>query len=363
MPYKSPVMNLKKALFIDRDGTLIAEPADEQIDSFEKLRFVPGMLTQLSLIRQKTDFEFVMVSNQDGLGTPSFPENTFWPVHNFLLDTLRSVGVEFDNILIDTTFPEAGANTRKPGTGMLGKYTTGRYDLANSYVIGDRDTDARLAANLGCRHLLLSPDMDWHRIASVLIGGARRAEVRRQTAETDIRVSLDLDGTGQADIHTGLGFLDHMLQQIARHAGIDVTVSARGDLHVDEHHTVEDTAIVLGTALREALGTKQGLQRYGFVLPMDDSLARVAVDLGGRPWLVWRATFRRERVGDVPTELFPHFFRSLADAAAINLNISATGDNEHHKIEAIFKAFARALRMALRRDPADLTLPSSKGRL
>ena len=271
--------------------------------------------------------------------------------------------MEFDNILIDTTFPEAGANTRKPGTGMLGKYTTGHYDLARSYVIGDRDTDARLATNLGCRHLLLSPEMDWHRIASILIGGARRAEVHRQTAETDIRVSLDLDGTGQADIHTGLGFLDHMLQQIARHAGIDLTVSARGDLHVDEHHTVEDVALTLGQCLREALGAKQGLQRYGFVLPMDDSLARVAVDLGGRPWLVWRATFRRERVGDVPTELFPHFFRSFADAAAVNLNISATGDNEHHKIEAIFKAFARALRMALRRDPTDLTLPSSKGRL
>lgn len=354
---------LKKAIFIDRDGTLIAEPADEQIDSFAKLRFMPGALTQLALVRQRTDFELVMVSNQDGLGTETFPEETFWPVHNFILDTFRSVGVEFDNILIDTTRPADGAPTRKPGTAMLAGYTSGGYDLANSYVVGDRDSDALLARNLGCRFIRIGNGHTWQQAAETLLLGQRTAHVCRQTGETDIDLTLCLDGSGQADIHTGIGFFDHMLMQLPRHGGFDLILRCRGDLHVDEHHTVEDVAIVLGTALRQALGTKLGLSRYGFVLPMDDCLARVAVDLGGRPWLVWRATFRRERVGDLPTELFPHFFHSLADAAQMNLHVRATGDNEHHKIEAIFKALARALRMALRRDPCSLTLPTSKGLL
>ena len=354
---------LKKALFIDRDGTLIREPADEQIDSFSKLQFIPGAIGALSEVRSKTGYEFVLVSNQDGLGTDSFPEDTFWPVHNFILDTLAGEGVTFDAQHIDRHFPADNAPTRKPGTAMLTGYMQGEYDLAESYVIGDRDTDVQLARNLGCRALRLGPDMDWQRIAEILIAGERTATLRRTTRETDISISLNLDNPLSDSVSTGLGFLDHMLQQIAHHAAIGLEVQARGDLHVDEHHTVEDTALALGECLRQALGDKIGLQRYGFTLPMDDCLCSVALDLGGRPWLVWHAEFRRERIGDVPTELFHHFFKSLSDAAGMNLHVTAEGDNEHHKIEGIFKAFARALRAALRRDTACLVTPSSKGTL
>ena len=352
-----------KALFIDRDGTLIREPADEQIDSFDKLQFVPGVITALADIRRRTDYRFILVSNQDGLGTPAFPEDTFWPVHNFIIDTLAGEGITFDAQHIDRHFPADNAPTRKPGTAMLTAYMDGSCDLAASYVIGDRDTDVQLAANLGCRALKLGDDMDWTRIAEILIAGERTATVRRTTRETDITVSLHLDQPGVCRVSTGLGFFDHMLEQIAHHGGIGVEIDVKGDLHVDEHHTVEDTALALGQCLREAVGDKLGLLRYGYCLPMDDCLCQAALDLGGRPWLVWDAQFNRERVGDVPTELFFHFFKSLSDAAAMNLNIRAEGTNEHHKIEGIFKAFARALRMALRRDTAHLVTPSSKGTL
>ncbi len=354
---------LRKALFIDRDGTIIQEPADEQIDSFDKLQFVPGVLNALSEIRCKTDYEFILVSNQDGLGTNSFPEETFWPVHNFVMQTLKGEGITFEAEHIDRHFPADNAPTRKPGTAMLTRYMNGDYDLSASYVIGDRDTDVQLAKNIGCRALKLGEGMDWKRIAEILLVGERYATTRRVTAETDIYVEIYLDNPQVCDISTGLGFFDHMLQQIAHHGGIGLKVKAQGDLHVDEHHTVEDTAIVLGECLRKAVGNKLGLQRYGFSLPMDDCLCSVALDMGGRPWLVWNAEFKRERIGDVPAELFFHFFKSLSDAAAMNLNIQAQGSNEHHKIEGIFKAFSRALRMALRRDTNCLLLPSSKGTL
>ncbi|MBR1838670.1 MAG: bifunctional histidinol-phosphatase/imidazoleglycerol-phosphate dehydratase HisB [Bacteroidaceae bacterium] len=352
---------MKKALFIDRDGTLIREPADEQIDSFEKLVFVPGMIGALAEIRRRTDYEFVLVSNQDGLGTESFPEETFWPVHNFILDTLQGEGITFDAQHIDRHFPEDNAPTRKPGTAMLTGYMQGDYDLSASYVIGDRDTDVALAHNLGCRALKLGEDMDWPRIAEILIAGERSATVQRTTRETDISVAIHLDNPSVLHVDTGLGFFNHMLEQIAHHGGIGLEVKVKGDLHVDEHHTIEDTGIVLGECLRKAVGNKLGLQRYGFSLPMDDCLCAVSLDMGGRAWLVWDADFKRERVGDVPTEMFPHFFKSLSDAAAMNLNIKAEGQNEHHKIEGIFKAFARALRMALRRDLSHMVTPSSKG--
>ncbi len=353
----------KKALFIDRDGTIIREPADEQIDSFEKLQFVPGAIGALAEIRRKTDYEFIMVSNQDGLGTDSFPEDTFWPVHNFILETLEGEGVTFDAQHIDRHFPADNAPTRKPGTGMLTEYMQGEYDLSACYVIGDRETDVQLAENLGCRALRLGDDMPWSRIAEILIAGERSATVTRTTRETDISVSLYLDNPEKVSVNTGLGFFDHMLLQIAHHGGIGVEIQTKGDLYVDEHHTIEDTALALGECLRKAVGNKIGLQRYGYTLPMDDCLCAVALDLGGRPWLVWDAEFQRERIGDVPTEMFLHFFKSLSDAAAMNLNIRAKGTNEHHKIEGIFKAFARALRMALRRDTQHLVLPSSKGAL
>jgi imidazoleglycerol-phosphate dehydratase/histidinol-phosphatase len=352
---------MKKVLFIDRDGTIIEEPEDEQIDSFEKLRFVPGLLTQLPLIRRMTDYEFVLVSNQDGLGTPSFPEETFWPVHRFVLQTLEGVGVRFDDERIDCSMPSDQCATRKPGTGMLSRYMQGEYDLSHSYVIGDRETDEQLARNLGTRCLRLGGDMDWYRIADTLIAGERRSEIHRKTRETDVYVRMNLNGNGDSEISTGLGFFDHMLEQIARHGSIDLTVRVSGDLNVDEHHTIEDTGIVIGECLAEALGDKRGIARYGFCLPMDDCLCQVALDFGGRPWLVWDAEFKRERIGDVPTEMFFHFFKSLSDSARMNLNIKAEGTNEHHKIEGIFKAFARALRMALHRDPTDGKLPSSKG--
>ena len=356
---------MKRALFIDRDGTIIREPADEQIDSFDKLQFVAGTINALSTIRRLTDYELVMVSNQDGLGTDSFPEDTFWPVHNFILDTLRGEGIEFDDILIDRHFPEDNHPCRKPGTGMLGHYTTGDYDMAQSYVIGDRESDMQLARNLGCRGLQIDEhgDMTWRRITEIVVAGQRTAEVRRTTRETDIHIVVDLDDASRCEISTGVGFFDHMLSQIPHHGGIGLTVKVEGDLHVDQHHTIEDTGLALGECLRKALGRKLGINRYGYCLPMDDCLCQCALDFGGRPWLVWEADFRRELIGDMPTEMFFHFFKSLSDTALMNLNIKANGSNEHHKIEGIFKAFARALRVALARDPYHLVLPSSKGAL
>ena len=355
-------MKSQKILFIDRDGTLIEEPADEQIDSFDKLRFVKGVFRNLSFIREKLDFKFVMVSNQDGLGTDAFPEDTFWPVHNFVMQTLSGEGITFDDIKIDSHFPEDNHPNRKPGIGMLAEYIDNEaYDLAGSFVIGDRESDRQLAENLGCRALILGEDMSWDKIAETLFAGERTAEVKRTTKETDIYVSLNLDGSGRCDISTGLGFFDHMLEQIGKHGMIDLTIHTRGDLHVDEHHTIEDTAIALGECIRKALGDKRGIERYGFCLPMDDCLCQVALDFGGRPWLVWDAEFRRERIGDVPTEMFLHFFKSLSDAALMNLNIKAEGNNEHHKIEGIFKSLARALKMAVRRDIYHYELPSTKG--
>lgn len=375
--------NKPRVLFIDRDGTLIVEPEDDfQVDSLEKLEMIPGATRALHFIAEKLPYRLVMVTNQDGLGTESFPEETFWPAHNKMLRALSNEGVLFDDILIDRTFPEDNAPTRKPGVGMLTEYLSGDYDLAGSYVIGDRLSDAMLARNLGAKAILLHENDEetaasiineglsdtvvlvtprWDEIIPVLQGGTRHVAVKRKTSETDIYVSLDLDGSGLSDISTGLGFFDHMLDQIARHSGVDLTVRANGDLHVDEHHTIEDTALALGTALSDALGDKRGIERYGFVLPMDDSVCTVAMDFGGRPWLVWDVDFRRERIGDVPTEMFLHFFKSLSDNARMNLFIRAEGQNEHHKIEGIFKAFARALKQAVRRDPFRFTLPSTKG--
>ena len=355
----------ERILFIDRDGTLIEEPADEQIDSFDKLRFTKGVFKNLGFIRKNLDFKFVMVSNQDGLGTDSFPEETFWPVHRFILQALSDEGITFDAFHIDRHFPEDHHPDRKPGTGMLKEYMDNeRYDLENSYVIGDRETDRQLAENLGCKALILGENgMTWPKIAEILFAGERIAESRRATKETDIRVRVNLDGSGKSDIKTGLGFFDHMLEQIAKHGSMDLEIEAQGDLHVDEHHTIEDTAIVLGECLLKALGDKRGIERYGYTLPMDDCLCSVALDFGGRPWLVWDATFNRERIGEMPTEMFLHFFKSLSDAARMNLNIKAEGENEHHKIEGIFKALARALKMAVRRDIEHYQLPSSKGTL
>ena len=356
---------MKRLLFIDRDGTLIEEPADEQIDSFDKLKFTKGMFRNLGFIRAKLDFEFVMVSNQDGLGTDSFPEDTFWPVHNFILQTLEGEGITLDEILIDRDFPEANAPTRKPNTGLVTKYLNNpEYDIANSFVIGDRETDRQFAENIGCKALILGKDgMDWDKITELLFAGERRAEVTRTTKETDIHVAANLDGTGRCDISTGLGFFDHMLEQIGKHVMIDLTINTKVDLHVDEHHTIEDTALALGECLLKALGDKRGIERYGYCLPMDDCLCSVALDFGGRPWLVWDADFRRERIGEMPTEMFLHFFKSLSDAARMNLNIKAEGQNEHHKIEGIFKALARSLKMAVRRDIYHYELPSTKGTL
>ena len=355
----------KRLLFIDRDGTLIEEPADEQIDSFEKLKFVKGVFRNLAFICEKLDFEFVMVSNQDGLGTNSFPEDTFWPVHNFILQTLEGEGITFDEILIDPHFPEDNAPTRKPNTGLVEKYINNPdYDIANSYVIGDRETDRTFARNIGCKSLILSDEgITWDKIAEILFAGERVAEVSRITKETDIHIKVNIDGTGKCDIHTGLGFFDHMLEQIGKHGMMDLTIHTKGDLEVDEHHTIEDTAIALGECILQALGDKRGIERYGYCLPMDDCLCSVALDFGGRPWLVWDATFKREKIGEMPTEMFLHFFKSLSDAAKMNLNIKAEGDNEHHKIEGIFKALARSLKMAVRRDIYHYELPSTKGML
>ena len=355
----------QRILFIDRDGTLIEEPADEQIDSFEKLKFVPGMICNLAFIRQLQDFRFVMVSNQDGLGTSSFPEETFWPIHNFIIQTLEGEGITFDEQLIDRHIPEDNSPMRKPGTGMLTHYLNNpAYDLKNSYVIGDRESDRQLAENIGCKALILGDEgVDWDYIAEILFAGERKAEVRRKTHETDIEVKLNLEGNGHCDIQTGLGFFDHMLEQIGRHGMMDLTILTKGDLYVDEHHTIEDTALALGECLNKALGDKRGIERYGSALPMDDCLCQVALDFGGRPWLVWDAEFHRERIGEMPTEMFQHFFKSLSDAARMNLNIQARGENEHHKIEGIFKALARALKMAVHRDIRHFELPSTKGSL
>ncbi len=368
---------MKRALFIDRDGTILVEPADEQIDSFEKFRFVDGVIRNLHFIRTRLDFEFVMVSNQDGLGTDSYPEADFYPTQNLMLQTLKGEGIEFDDILIDRSFPEDNLPTRKPGTAMLTRYMDGTYDMEHCYVIGDRRTDALLAKNLGCKALILTDSLEiveefaedadvtvvdcWDRISEQLFAGERTASVRRTTKETDIDIAVNLDGSGKADIATGLGFFDHMLEQIAKHGNIDLKIHVKGDLNVDEHHTIEDTGIALGECLLRALGDKRGIERYGYALPMDDCLCQVALDFGGRPWLVWDAEFHRERVGDMPTEMFLHFFKSLSDAAKMNLNIKAEGANEHHKIEGIFKAFARAVKMAVKRDIYNFQLPSSKG--
>lgn len=372
----------KRALFIDRDGTIVIEPPiDCQLDSLEKLEFYPKVFRNLYFIRKNLDFEFVMVTNQDGLGTPSFPEETFWPAQNKILKTLEGEGIVFDDIKIDTSFPEEHSPNRKPETGMLVSYMDGGYDLTNSYVIGDRISDMQLATNLGARGIWLHEDddvaasvmlqhsdvrpvlitSDWDRISEYLFAGERTASVRRTTKETDIQIDLNLDGKGRTDIFSGLGFFDHMLEQIGKHSGMDMTIRVKGDLNVDEHHTIEDTALALGEALRQALGNKRGIERYGFTLPMDDSLCSVALDFGGRPWLVWDVIFKREKVGDVPTEMFLHFFKSLSDAAQMNLNIKAEGQNEHHKIEGIFKAFARSVKMAVRRDIYHYQLPSTKG--
>ena len=372
----------KQVLFIDRDGTLVIEPPiDYQLDSFNKLEFYPKVFRNLYFIRQKMDFKFAMVTNQDGLGTASFPEDTFYPVHNFILKTFEQEGITFDQIFIDRSFPEDNAPTRKPRTGMLTQYLDNPdYDLAHSFVIGDRATDVELALNLGCKAILLqndkslltSPELqsvcvlattDWDKIAEYLFAQKRTAEIRRTTHETDIYIRMNLDGEGKCNISTGLKFFDHMLEQIAKHGKIDLTIQAQGDLEVDEHHTIEDTAIVLGECLYKALGSKRGIERYGYCLPMDDCLCQVALDFGGRAWLVWDATFKREKIGEMPTEMFLHFFKSLSDAAHMNLHIQAKGENEHHKIEGIFKAFARSIRAAVRRDIYHYEIPSSKGSL
>lgn len=376
----------KRILFIDRDGTLILEPEDHQIDSLEKLTYYPGVFRGMAAIA-RLDFELVMVTNQDGLGTGSFPEETFWPVQRKIIEAFENEGVRFGEVLIDRTRPEDHAPTRKPGTGMLTRYLDNPdYDLAGSFVIGDRITDVALARNLGCKAIWLNggsqagaaevadtrsvldsavalETTDWEAVFSFLKLGTRMVTHARHTRETKIDVTINLDGTGKADIHTGLGFFDHMLDQIARHGQMDLDIRAEGDLHVDEHHTIEDTGITLGEAVLKGLGDKRGMERYGFSLPMDDCLAQVSVDFGGRNWLVWDASFHREKIGEMPTEMFFHFFKSFSDAAKCNLNIKAEGENEHHKIEAIFKAFAKAIRMAVRRDPMSNQLPSTKGML
>jgi len=360
---------MKKILFIDRDGTLILEPEDEQIDSLGKLEFYPGVFQYLSRIAAELEYELVMVTNQDGLGTDSFPEETFWPAHNKIIRAFENEGVRFSEVLIDRSFPHQQLPTRKPGTAMLTHYLKGNYNLAESFVIGDRKTDIQLAINMGCKSILLSNDShseadlttsDWGEIYRYLKEQPRTGRVHRKTSETDILVEVNLDESGGSNISTGVGFFDHMLEQIARHGGIRMTVEVKGDLHIDEHHTIEDSGIALGEAFLQALGKKKGISRYGFMLPMDDCLAQAAIDFGGRPWLVWDADFKRERVGDMPTEMFLHFFKSFSDSAKCNLNIRAEGENEHHKIEAIFKAFARAIKMAVKRGETT-GIPSTKG--
>lgn len=376
----------KKVLFIDRDGTLIVEPPDEQTDSLEKIVFYPGVFNYLSRIAGELDFELVMVTNQDGLGTASFPEKTFWPAHNFILKCFEGQGIVFSEIHIDRTFPNENADTRKPGTGLLKKYFSKEYDLANSFVIGDRLTDMELAKNLGSKGIYINTNTflgtdeitveetqlqetialettEWTAIYDFLKLKERVAEITRKTKETDIYIQLNLDGTGISNISTGIAFFDHMLDQLARHGQMNLEISVKGDLEVDEHHTIEDTAIALGEVFHNALGDKLGMERYGFSLPMDDCLAQVALDFGGRAWLVWEADFKREMIGKMPTEMFYHFFKSFSDGAKANLNIKAEGTNEHHKIEAIFKAFAKAIKMAVKRDVDKMVLPTTKGML
>ena len=376
----------QKVLFIDRDGTIIQEPPGYQVDAFEKVTFYPKAFTYLSKIAQELDYKLVMITNQDGLGTDIFPEDTFWPVHNFILKSFENEGVVFDDVFIDKTFPEDNADTRKPGTGMLTKFFSESYDLENSFVLGDRITDIELAKNLGAQGVFISDHTDlgadeittereelekfialettdWQKIYEFLKLKERTAFISRKTNETDIEIELNLDGTGKSDIKTGLAFFDHMLDQLARHGAMDLKIHVDGDLEVDEHHTIEDTAIALGEVFSKALSNKLGIERYGFCLPMDDCLAQVAIDFGGRNWLVWEADFKREKIGEMPTEMFYHFFKSFTDGARANLNVKAEGTNEHHKIEAIFKAFAKAIKVAVKRDPDKMVLPSTKGML
>lgn len=363
---------MKKVLFIDRDGTLVIEPpVDLQLDSLEKLEFYPGVFQNLSRIAKELDYELVMVTNQDGLGTKTFPEETFWPAQNKILQALKNEGIEFSDILIDRSFPGENLPTRKPGTAMLTHYIKGNYDLARSFVIGDRPTDMQLAKNLGCKGICLGNDKTgdavlstphWADIYALLSSQPRITTVVRTTSETNVEVTLNLDGSGKSAIATGLGFFDHMLEQIARHGNVDLDIRVKGDLHIDEHHTIEDVAITLGDAFLKALGSKKAIERYGFLLPMDDCLAQVAIDFGGRPWLVWDADFKREKIGDMPAEMFMHFFKSFSDAARCNLNIKAEGENEHHKIESVFKAFAKAIKMAITKT-TNYSIPSTKGSL
>ncbi len=377
---------MKKILFLDRDGTIVIEPPEDyQLDSLKKLEFYPKVFQNLSKIVRELDYELVMITNQDGLGTDSFPEETFWPAHNKIIQAFENEGIHFSEVLIDRTFPHENASTRKPQTGLLTHYIEGDYDLKNSFVVGDRLTDIELAKNLGAKGIWLNnnPDLgvdevqgnaerlkdvialttqNWDEIYQFLLLPERLVTHIRKTKETDVSIQLNLDGTGRSNNQTGIGFFDHMLDQLAKHSGIDLEVATRGDLHIDEHHTIEDTGIALGEAFKKALGSKAGIERYGFCLPMDDCLAQVALDFGGRNWLVWEATFKREMIGKMPTEMFSHFFKSFSDAALCNLNIKAEGTNEHHKIEAIFKAFARAIKMAIKRDEKRIKqLPTTKG--
>jgi len=375
---------MKKILFIDRDGTLALEPDGYQLDAFEKLEFYPNVFTYLGKIAKELEYKLVMVTNQDGLGTKAFPEETFWPVQNFIVQSFKNEGVEFEEVLIDKSFPQDNAPTRKPRTGMLTQYmNTNDYDLKNSYVIGDRFTDMELANNLGCQGIFIANDpalgaeesspeaqnaivfstTAWKEIYTYLKLQPRKTSYQRNTKETQIELDITLEGSGKGTIDTGIPFFDHMLDQLARHGGIDLNLQTKGDLHVDEHHTIEDTAIALGETFYQALGDKLGMERYGFCLPMDDCLAQVAIDFGGRNWIVWDADFKREKIGEMPTEMFFHFFKSFSDGAKANLNIKAEGTNEHHKIEAIFKAFAKAIKRAIQRDPDRMILPSTKGML
>ncbi|MBK9736501.1 MAG: bifunctional histidinol-phosphatase/imidazoleglycerol-phosphate dehydratase HisB [Saprospiraceae bacterium] len=363
---------MKKVLFIDRDGTLIIEPPiDFQVDNLEKLEYYPGVFQNLARIAKELDYSLVMVTNQDGLGTDVFPEHTFWPSHNAMIQAFKNEGIVFSEVLIDKSFDHENLPGRKPGIGMFGHYLKGDFDLANSYVIGDRITDVQLAKNLGSKAIYLNKDKneeavlsttDWAEIYLMLKAEPRKIKVERSTSETKIEIEMNIDGSGKNVISTGLGFFDHMLEQISKHGNIDLFVKVNGDLHIDEHHTIEDVAITLGTAFDKVLGTKKGMERYGFLLPMDDCLAQVAIDFGGRPWLVWEASFKREKIGDVPTEMFMHFFKSFSDHAKCNLNIKAEGENEHHKIEAIFKAFAKAIKMAVQKTN-NFSIPSTKGTL
>lgn len=376
---------MQKLLFIDRDGTIIDEPkTDFQIDSLEKLEFLPKALSNLRKIAEETDHKLIMVTNQDGLGTESFPEDTFWPAHNKMLKTMENENIHFSAVHIDRSFPHENLPTRKPATGLLTEYINNNiYDLANSYVLGDRATDVQLAVNLGAKAIFITDGLtnnllegftpeqkeatklvtnDWDEIYEFLKLPARTASIERNTKETKIKIELNLDGTGKSEIHTGLGFYDHMLDQVAKHSGSDLKIFVEGDLHIDEHHTIEDTALALGEAYLKALGDKKGTNRYGFLLPMDEALAQVAIDFSGRPWLVWDASFKREKIGEMPTEMFYHFFKSFSDTSKCNLNIKCEGDNEHHKIEAIFKAFAKSIKMAVKRNLNEMnSLPSTKG--